>query len=208
MNQSPKERRTQRIFGSPRPTAEQILDNLPALREYLNSEPLRIAFAGETSTGKTTLVNALIGDDILTSATDPTTVVPIEAEYGRYFDLVAHFPDGSTESVHGDSVPYWAEIYGLQDDVAQLKDVLEDHTERLREFTRETSTKDNAERLTVRLPMEFLRHEVTLVDTPGFNSPDEEHHNRAERILESSHVNFLLFTPIRFCKPARFGLRP
>jgi len=86
-------------------------DALAALRDRLDSARLRVLVAGEAKRGKSTLVNALLGRDILPMGVVPLTAVPttvrlapeaeaIEVEFtggGRDRFALAALPDYGTE---------------------------------------------------------------------------------------------------------------
>ena len=55
--------------------------------KYLKTEKIRVSVFGEFSTGKTTFLNALINEEILTVAYEPTTAVPTRIRYGRLFNI-------------------------------------------------------------------------------------------------------------------------
>ena len=69
---------------------------------FLREAPVRVAIFGEFSAGKTTFINALIGEDILSVAVEPTTAVPTRVRYGREFNVhVDRIGGGASHSSRG-----------------------------------------------------------------------------------------------------------
>jgi len=93
---------------------EIILSAMPALREILGryqwkSSPenwlelaegesrqfiVTLPLVGAFSAGKSTLINALIGEAIFSTNIDPETAYPAELSYGTTTKLIGHLPDG------------------------------------------------------------------------------------------------------------------
>ena len=55
-------------------------------------------FAGETSSGKSSLVNLILGEEILPCCTTPTTSTICELKYGERPAMVVHFKDKDPET--------------------------------------------------------------------------------------------------------------
>ncbi len=107
--------------------------------------PLRVAIAGKLKAGKSTLLNALIGEEIApTDATECTRVVTWY-EHGTTPDITLHTNDGLTTA---------------------LPVVREEGRLRL---TLGAHRGDSVEHLTVAWPAPSLR-DATLIDTPGIDS--------------------------------------
>jgi small GTP-binding protein len=70
---------------------------LAALRERLSAARLRVLVVGEAKRGKSTLVNALLGREILPTGVTPLTAVPTTVTHGADEGLDAVFTDGRTE---------------------------------------------------------------------------------------------------------------
>lgn len=121
-------------------------------------EPLRVAFAGRVKAGKSTLLNAIVGERLApTDASDCTRFVTWY-RWGLSYTVEAHLRDGTTRAV-----PFSREGGALEIDLSGV-------SEELVEF------------LEVRWPSSRLR-EVTLVDTPGFGGMDEARAARAAELF-------------------------
>ncbi len=74
-------------------------DALAALRDRLDSARLRVLVAGEAKRGKSTLVNALLGRDVLPTGVVPLTAVPTTVTMASGAEAIeVEFSDGRHES--------------------------------------------------------------------------------------------------------------
>ncbi|MBE9818247.1 dynamin family protein [Campylobacter concisus] len=74
--------------------SEQIKDNLNLLIDTLNEPPL-IAVIGQFSSGKSTFLNALLGQDILPSGLTPVTAKAVRLKFAKMPLLSVKFINGS-----------------------------------------------------------------------------------------------------------------
>jgi GTP-binding protein EngB required for normal cell division len=122
-----------------RPALALILDRLEEQR-------FEVAVFGRVSTGKSSLLNHVIGTDRLPIGVTPITAVPTRITYGSAERLGVWFAERKME---------WAE------------------PARIAEFTTEDENPGNAKhvtRLVLEVPSPRLREGVVLVDTPGLGS--------------------------------------
>ena len=119
---------------------------LSQLIEKIESPTYEIAFFGRVSTGKSSLLNAIIGVDLLPIGVTPITAVPTRVKNGPAAQLFVATAEGT---------------YGKYP------------VGRLAEFATEAQNPGNEKRLTqliVEIPLPMLPDEVVLVDTPGLGS--------------------------------------
>ena len=127
---------------------------LAALRARLRAARLRVLVVGEAKRGKSTLVNALLGRDVLPVGVTPLTALATTVTHGADEDAEVRFLDGRTER------------FPLA--------VLE-------ELVTERGNPANSRAIagvTVRLDVPILARGVEIVDTPGTGSVHA--HNTAE----------------------------
>ena len=123
--------------------------------------PLRVAVVGEFNAGKSTFLNALLGEDVA-----PTGVLPTTAT----LHWVAWAPDPFARVV----------VRGAPDRVvphAELKATL-------------ASLRDagaRVDRVYIYAPIERLKR-VEILDTPGFNAPDPDHIAAARAAFDEAHL--------------------
>lgn len=72
-------------------------EQLAALLDRLDAARLRVLVAGEAKRGKSTLINALLGRDVLPSGVTPLTAVTTTVRYGGDERAEVRFLDGHDE---------------------------------------------------------------------------------------------------------------
>jgi GTP-binding protein EngB required for normal cell division len=122
-----------------RPALSMILDRLEA-------KNFEIALFGRVSSGKSSLLNHIVQDDILPVGVTPITAVPTRLVYGYTPRLTVWYADRSAERT----------------DIARLPELVSER-ENPGNFKHVT-------RIVVELPSDRLRDGVVLVDTPGLGS--------------------------------------
>lgn len=138
----------------------KLVDFLPTVQEQLRTldSPLSIAIVGEFNAGKSTLINALLQEDLVPVGVLPTTAHTGIIQYGPRSSAHVHFTDGSAKEVSFDEAKRLMKTNA--DEIAYL-DYFYPHPE--------------------------LRA-VHFWDTPGFNALEERHEVVAARALERAEA--------------------
>ena len=134
-------------------------DSLAGLRDRLQAQRLRVLVVGEAKRGKSTLVNALLGREILPVGVTPLTAVATTVTHATAEHAEAAFLDGRTASFP----------------LAELPDLV---TERGNPGNRRQIAT-----VTVGLDAPILACGVELVDTPGTGSVHEHNTTAADSAL-------------------------
>ena len=119
---------------------------LEAITSRLEDSNFEVAFFGRVSSGKSSLLNALLGKDILPVGINPITAVPTKLRSGPNARAVITFVDG-----HSEKIPL--------DEIAQ--------------FVTEQGNPGNAREVikaVAEIPSSSLTEGIVLVDTPGLGS--------------------------------------
>ncbi len=144
--------------------------SLAALRDRLDAARLRVLVVGEAKRGKSTLVNALLGRDLLPTGVTPLTAVATTLTYGTDRDLNVVFEDGRTE----------------RHPLTALDDLV---TERGNpENTRGVAS------VTARVDAPILARGVEIVDTPGAGSVYTQNTSAADSVLPSMDAAIFVLT--------------
>lgn len=109
----------------------------------------RIVVLGEFNRGKSTLLNALIGEDILPTAEQETTATINIIKYADLPHIKIFYNDGRTKTEE------------FKKEILKNFTALEDFDPR------------NIKYIEIGYHSEYLRNNVEIVDTPGVNDPDE-----------------------------------
>jgi GTPase SAR1 family protein len=120
--------------------------------------PLRVAIAGRVKAGKSTLLNALVGERLAPTDAGECTLVVSWYHEGLSYDVQAILRDGRTESI-----PFTRREGALEMDLGRLDP-------------------SQVERLDVAWPSAALR-QLTLIDTPGLASLRDENSLRTREFL-------------------------
>ncbi|WP_156291264.1 dynamin family protein [Oceanobacillus salinisoli] len=148
---------------------QAIIERLSTIRKDIDDE-LTVLIAGEFKAGKSTFINALLGEKILTSDVTPATAVVTKLVYSKEKRILAHYKNGETEQYD----EKWLE---------QLT------AERTGEFQQ---IREKVNYIELQLPNHFLR-QFTIVDSPGLNSDFQHHTEATEKFLERADVVIWLF---------------
>ncbi len=149
----------------------QMVQFRPALQVLVNgfkNGSYEIAAFGRVSSGKSSLLNALLGTSRLPVGTTPVTAVPTRIEYAEEALLEVRFLGGRSAFV------------GAED---------------LSAFASEEQNPKNTKgvvRLALRLPLEALRAGLTFVDTPGIGSLAKSGAKEAKAYLPAADLALVL----------------
>ena len=124
----------------------EFRSTLLILLDRLEDTAFEIAIFGRVSSGKSSLLNHVIGADVLPVGVTPITAVPTRVSY-----------------CHEPGVRVWIEGSGAQDvDISRLPEFVDERLNR--------GNEKRVARIVVRFPSASLREGIVLVDTPGLGS--------------------------------------
>ena len=128
-------------------TADSIRETL----EKAKDEHFEVAIVGEFKRGKSTLINALLGQEVLPADVLPATATLNRVTYSTEPYVQVEYKNGDSEKV---------EIDRLEDYVTKLTSESEMKAETVKEAT-------------VYYDTEFCKNNVDIIDTPGLNDDDQ-----------------------------------
>ncbi len=159
-----------RILGIPLGGVQEALSGVIAARERL-ARPLTIAIMGEFSSGKSTFINALLGEAVAPMGVLPTTSTINLFRRGPSGSARVHYRDGSIGTVARDEVHTFLQ---------NLDDI---EASRIRHM--------EIERTGPRLG------EAAVVDTPGLNALDAFHERVTREFVEEADAIIWIFSATR-----------
>jgi predicted GTPase len=124
------------------------------LQTRLREGRFYLAVLGQFKRGKSTLINALLGEPLLPTAVVPLTAIPTFLEAGDEFRMQVFFQNGTPPLIASG-----VEIDKIRDLVSQF--VTEEENPKNRK---------NVSHVHITHPAAFLNHGVVIVDTPGIGS--------------------------------------
>ncbi|KAJ7392751.1 hypothetical protein OS493_010406 [Desmophyllum pertusum] len=120
--------------------------------EDLKNQRYTVLIAGETSAGKSSLINLLLNDHVLPTSIKQNTLTICEISYGVEKEAVVHFSKQSKPS----------------------KILKESEFDKIKEYIEKPKEDEHwCERIEIKIPSPFLKGGVVIVDSPGIG--DSEH---------------------------------
>lgn len=138
---------------------EDVMSWINARHDDWMDERIRIGLVGDTSSGKSTLINAILGRDILSSSVLPSSGVLVCCTKGAEESIIIHFVDGHTKVLKG-------------------KDYSK---ENLQEYSDERYNSGNCKGVSsIELQSPYLNfgEDVIIIDSPGLNAYGLDAHER------------------------------
>jgi len=137
------------------------------LAQRLARRRFHVSVLGEFKRGKSTLINAMLGTELMPTGVLPLTAVATEVGYGPAGATVVHL-DGGTEEVELDQLAEYVTEAGNPANVHSVA------------------------RVEARVPLELLRPGLVLVDTPGIGSVFGHNEAAARALLEADGAILVL----------------
>ncbi len=165
-------------IGAPTTLQKRQLAVIGELRDRFQRERLHLAALGQFKRGKSTLLNALMGADILPAAVTPLTAIPTVLAAGRQPIIRERFLSGEEKET-------------VLPDVAALARELS-----LR-VTEEANPNNRLglERIEAQLPASILDHGILLIDTPGIGSTFRHNTKMTEDFLPACDAALFVVSP-------------
>jgi GTP-binding protein EngB required for normal cell division len=163
---------------SPSASQVKLLQRLDSLRQRIAANRFHLALLGQFKRGKSTLLNALLGADVLPTGVIPVTAIPIFLQAASTPSLRVTFTGGRIEEYEADTPSAFRE--------------------RLTAFVTEEANPRNmlgVARVELRLPSELLASGVVLIDTPGVGSTFHHNTAAANAVLAECDAAFFVVSP-------------
>ena len=156
------------------------LDWLERRKKLWQTDAFRIGLIGVTSSGKSTLINALLGDELLPKAVRPSSNSLVVCEWGEKLQCVVHFKDPTHKprALIGDAI-----AAGLQ---------------RYADEATNAGNHKGVEEIRLRSPNFRLGRGVLLIDTPGLDAFGHDDHEKLTLEVLLPTVDAVLF--VTTCK--------
>lgn len=145
------------------------------IRERLSDDEFRIAVVGEFSSGKSTFINAILGQDILQHATTETT-----AAITQIINVAQGDPRCMTGRVKTRS--------GKEIHMEHLRDLKEFTTTQSERYQNRVPEEIASVEVYVHIPFMDLGYPIVLTDTPGLNGVADGHREQTVELVQKAHA--------------------
>ena len=152
---------------------KKSLPDLDKIIEHI-SAPLMIMVMGEFSTGKSTFINAMVGEEVTAVNATPTTAVITKLCYGEEDKIFVHFTDGTEKVFEGNSFKQLTAKTGKDN---------------------EDEIHENIEYVERQMPFDLLQH-VTIIDSPGLNDINDNHTATTKKFVNNADTVFWMFNAL------------
>jgi GTP-binding protein EngB required for normal cell division len=140
------------------------------LREKIRQNAFNLVVVGQFKRGKTSLINALLGVDILPVAVVPLTSIATIMTWGEALRIKVHFIDGRMAEIKPESLSEYVTEKGNPKNVKAVHEVF------------------------VTYPSPYLKDGVQLIDTPGVGSIYQHNTDVAYQYLPKSDAALFLLS--------------
>ncbi|HPM03498.1 MAG TPA: dynamin family protein, partial [Candidatus Cloacimonadota bacterium] len=150
-----------------------VINKLKKITEDIENEKVEIALVGITSSGKSTLMNVLLGEDLLPVKVRPSSSIQVICQYGENTCAEVYFENKNHPERHYQNIREILESFGdetgNQNNIKGVKEI------------RLFSSKYK------------LKHHIVLVDTPGLDAYGQDNHEYITLKLVVPAVHMVLF---------------
>ncbi|RZM82641.1 dynamin family protein [Leptolyngbya iicbica] len=137
---------------------KDLEDEVRLVLEKAKSQKFRVAVVGEFSQGKSTLLNALLGEEVQPTRAIPCSGIVTVLKHGNRQKVICRYKDGEEDEV---PVEKYQELAAISEEAA-LYNIAEE------------LTKSTIKEIIFEHPgLELCRHQVEIVDSPGLNEHPE-----------------------------------
>jgi GTPase SAR1 family protein len=140
------------------------------LREKVQTNTFNLVVVGQFKRGKTSLINALLGAEILPVAVVPLTSIVTIMTYGDALRIRVYFNDGRVTEIRPESLPEYVTEKGNPKNIKDVKEVV------------------------ITYPSSYLKDGVRLIDTPGVGSIYQHNTDVAYQYLPKSDAALFLLS--------------
>lgn len=178
---------------------EPIENKISHVISKLNDKNLYLGVLGEFSSGKSTLINAILGFEFLKEdVLQGTTCAPTILCQGDKFGVIIHFSDDRRPISFKAKHSFWKIIKSLFKR-PDWRDDIQDALALVHQYTADEKFSSFVKKVEIYLPIEnelFSSH-VAIVDTPGLNSGNKRHDTVAIEAMRDICDTAVILSPAK-----------
>ncbi|HDO25743.1 MAG TPA: dynamin, partial [Nitrospirae bacterium] len=151
------------------------IENIPGcpceeLRDKVKDNVFNLVVLGQFKRGKTSLINALIGAEILPTAVVPLTSIATILKYGEALRIKVFLTDGAVKEIKPENLPLYVTEKG------------------------NPRNEKNVNEVVVTYPSPYLKDSVQMIDTPGVGSVYQHNTDVAYQYIPKSDAALFLLS--------------
>ncbi len=147
-----------------------LVKRLTNLKERLKKNEFQLVVLGQFKRGKTTLINALLGKNVLPTAIVPLTSIITILKYGEKVNLTVVFLDGRKEEIT---------FSKLSDYITEVKN---------------PKNVKHVEQVIIDYPSSYLKNGIQIIDTPGVGSVYKHNTDVAYEFVPKADAGIFVLT--------------
>lgn len=173
-------------------------ENLDKLSKKVNNDTFKIQVIGTFSNGKSTVINSLLGEEVLPAYALPTTAVINEVKYGDNKEAILYFrnplPENLPASLSVKALEHMKE-HGMKN-IPPLHisyNEIEDYVViPMGEDPKEMLLESPYEKVELFWPLPMLKEGVEIIDSPGLNESDTRARVTMDYLSKADAILFVL----------------
>lgn len=146
---------------------DEIVSSIRKINSLYENQTIKVAILGEFSSGKSTFINALLSEEILTSGDAPTTAVNTHIIYKEKNSVSIEFQDGSEKLIS---------------------------LNKLNKYLTSLTDSKECSRINIGHNNKVLKEGIELIDTPGANVDINSHNIQRNKAIEEASVGIFLMS--------------
>jgi predicted GTPase len=173
-------------------------ENLSKLSKKVEDDKFKIQIVGTFSNGKSTVINALLGENVLPAYALPTTAVINEVKHSDSKGAILYFrnplPDNLPNSLSPKALEHM-KAHGMENipplrvDYSEIEDYV---VIPLGEDPKEMLLESPYEKVELFWPLPMLKEGVEIIDSPGLNESETRAHVTMDYLTKADAILFVL----------------
>lgn len=146
---------------------ESIEKTLNNVKSIYNENTVKVAILGEFSSGKSTFINGILKENILSYGDEPTTAINTVIKYGEKPSINVSFENGKKKRINKNQI---------------------------KSYIKEDEIKNKCSTLEILNNNSYLKDGLVIIDTPGANINKAEHNLQRKKAIKESSVGVFLIS--------------
>ena len=146
---------------------QSISNTIKKINNIYNEKTVKVSILGEFSSGKSTFINGILNEDILSYGDEPTTAINTVIKYGNKNSISAITTDGEIKKINKKNIS---------------------------SYIKEGERKKKYNTLEIVSRNSYLKDGLVIIDTPGANINKYEHNLQRKKAIKESSVGIFLIS--------------